>query len=172
MAKHKDDEDQPQPPSKRLRPSVRVAAARVTSVPSNRPGFRAARPRDASGASTSRNTSTASNSYDSTLHHSVSRITTLTISARNNWLKAKHIQRSHTPAQPEPAEVNLSDEAGLQPQHEPVNTMPSTFDEAQLHPESHTNANTAPSASAAKLDRKRNNNTRVCNFVEAFSILF
>jgi len=92
-----------------------------------------------------------SNSLDSTLHHSISCITTLAVSASNNQLKAKHTQQSHTPAQPEPAEANLSNEAGLQPQHEPINTMPSTSDEAQLHPKSPTNANTVPSASAAKL---------------------
>jgi hypothetical protein len=169
MAKRKDNEDESQPPSKRLRPSLHVAAVPRNE---NRPGFRAACPRGASGASTSRNTSTASNSLDSTLRHSVSRITTLAFTASKNRLKAKHTQRSHTPAQPEPAEANLSDEAGLQPQHEAINAMPSTSDEAQLYPESHTNANTAPSASAEKLKRQRNNNTRVRNFVEAFFDLF
>ena len=151
MAKRKDDEDEPQPPSKCLRPSIRVAVARpndasnpstsrVTSVASNRPGFRAARRRD---ASTSQNIS-------------VSRITTLVVGASNNRLKTKHIQRRRTPVQPEPAEANLSG-----------NPMPSTSDEAQLHPESDANVNTTPSASSAKLERKRNNNTKVSNFIEA-----
>ncbi|KIJ90500.1 hypothetical protein K443DRAFT_116509 [Laccaria amethystina LaAM-08-1] len=116
MAKRKDGEDESQPPSKRLRSSVHVAAARPSdasnpstsrdaSVALNRPGFRTARPRDAS-------------------RHSVSRITTLAVSASNKRLKAKHIQRRHTPAQAEPAETNLSDDAGLlQPQHEPTKLL-------------------------------------------------
>lgn len=157
MAKRKDDEDNSQQPPKRLRPGFRVATARIRDA-SNASTFRdtlqasnSARPGDASGSSSSRNTSAASTSLSSTSRSSVSRITTLAVGASNKRLKAKHTQRSYTPAQPEPADANLSHEAGFQPPHEPVGATPS---------------------SAAKPKRKRNNNAQVRDFIDliVFSI--
>lgn len=134
MSKRKDSEDKPHLPAKRGR---------------HRPGFRVACPRD---SSSQRETTSGSKPRAS---GSTSRITTLALCASDHRLKAKHKERSHTPATAtlpittppaSSSEPGSWDEPGLPAQEDMVTVAPSE------------------SAEGAKPKRKRNNNAQVRDF--------
>lgn len=124
MSKRKDNDEHNHEP---LQPAKRVR---------NRLGFRVSRPR-------------ASPAHQATASSSTSRITTLTLGASGRRLKAKHTERSHTPA----AAPHTAPPPALTPRANSPNDVNLQAEDDHVE--------VASSIDAVKPTRNRNNNAQV-----------